>query len=100
MYAQKDLGPDPTTTTTPATNRLGLRPAEDVPPEFSPRDLAFMAALDLAAKMLGARIFALVGIIGAGVLAWRMEAEPNIDKLGVLGIYLVGVAAAVWFSSK
>jgi hypothetical protein len=58
-----------------------------------------MAALDLAAKTVGARAMAMVGIIGAGVLAWRMEAEPNFYKLGLLGIYCAGVAAAVLFAS-
>lgn len=79
----------------PASGTLGLRPAE-----FSPRDMAFMGALDMAATVIAARFLALVGIVGAAFLTWNAEAEPNGYKLGLLGIYCAGVALTVYLASK
>jgi len=81
--------------TPPTTTNLQFStPVEELPSK------AYWDAMDAIAKVLAVRHLALVATIIAGVLAWRMEADPNWYKIGLLVTYCAGAALAVLFASK
>lgn len=59
-----------------------------------------LGELNFLAAVLAVRMLALVGIVGAGLLAWLSETAPDVYKLGVLAIYCLGVALVVWLASR
>ena len=60
-----------------------------------------MGALNVATRVLAARLIVLVGVAGGIALAWLALQEPDPLRLGVLAIYAIFVVGpSVWLASR
>lgn len=107
QQTEETTPPSATTTFDPFENTLRPTIAPNIltiPPEQLAANRAWrrqvIASANVLWQILAVRILALVGIIGAGLLTWVSEMNPDAYKLGLLGIYCGGVSLVVWLASR
>lgn len=83
-------GPPPTLEMTAETTPTLTNPTPPTKHDF------YFVMFDAIARVLAARLLALIGVIGATGLAWVALRSPDLFKLGVLAIYALGLAGVVW----
>jgi hypothetical protein len=88
----------PTTTTTTRLNQPEL--AREVVARGAWKQ-AVLGTLDVAIRVVAARLIVLVGTVGGIWLTWFALQEPDPYRLGALAIYGLGVfIPSVWLASR
>lgn len=60
-----------------------------------------MGAVNVLTAVLAVRLILLVSVSGASILAWVALAEPDLYRLGTLGVYaVVVVLPLIWLASR
>lgn len=75
---------------------MTVGPPTTSPPQTPKTSDFYFVMFDAIARILAARLLALVGVLGAIGLAWEALAAPDLFKLGVLATYCLGLAGVVW----
>ena len=60
-----------------------------------------IGALNVAISIVAVRLTVLVAVVGGIVLTWLALGEPDLMRLGALGIYTLAVVVpTVWLASR